>query len=107
MSKIEEAAKAIHYTISGYKQSIGEPPYCLWNEVSAEIKQMLLNAVCLIQTKLDITPEEIHDYWCDFARQYMPYHPSLVPFKRRGSSLNHHRSQKEVLPCPSPRRRID
>lgn len=81
MSKIEEAAKAIHYTISGYIQSIGEPPYCLWDEVSADIKQMLLNAVCLIQTKPNITPEEIHDYWCDFARQYMPHHPSLVPFE--------------------------
>ncbi len=92
--KQEQAAKSLYYMLSAFRESIGESGYeGDWESKPFEYKELILGGIKLVQSRSDITPSEIHDYWANWSRQFNPNHPSIIPF----SELSETEKKKDSL----------
>lgn len=75
----EQIAKSLHYMMSGFKVSIGEPPYPPWDALSDLRRQFFTDAIEFVNK--DTTPEQVHDFWVEWTEKNEPGHASLIPFE--------------------------
>lgn len=88
-----QIAKILHGMMSVFREGIGETPYPKWEELSPETHILYYGAIDLVKNSIYITPEEIHEYWMEWAKKYKPNHISIIPY----SELSHTEKQKDHL----------
>lgn len=76
---VEQIGKAIHYMLSGFKVAVGQRPYKHWEDLDPDTKRLFTDAIEFV-TSGERTPEDIHNYWAEYAKKVNPTHESLIPF---------------------------
>jgi hypothetical protein len=75
-----QIAKILHGMMSVFREGIGETPYPKWEELTVNTHILYDGAVELIKSGRYITPQDIHNYWMEWAKKYKPDHISIIPY---------------------------
>lgn len=81
-----QAAKSLNAILSGFKTSIGEPPYSAWEDLSELRQRFLIDAipfVCKLGNEVrnhEIRCQRVHNYWIEWSQINDPTHSSLIPY---------------------------
>ena len=77
----EKIAIILHNMMSEFRCNVGQERYLPWTELDDVTKQLYYSAIDGVTKGIFTTPEQIHDYWMEWAKTNKSDHSCIVPYE--------------------------
>lgn len=77
----EHIAIVLHNMMSEFRVNVSQEPYLPWSELNDDTHQLYYSAIDGVTKGIFTTPEQIHDYWMEWAKINKNDHSCIVPYE--------------------------
>lgn len=77
----QNLAKFVHETLSIFRKIGGQEHYPPFDSLKEENKKLYFDVIDAIKSGLINSPEGVHDFWSDYAKNNIPNHPCIVDYE--------------------------
>jgi hypothetical protein len=77
----ERISLILHNMMSEFRVNMGQEPYPIWITLDESVKQLYYGAIDRVTSGEITTPEQIHDYWMEWAKTNKSDHSCIIPFE--------------------------